>query len=345
MPVFFVDEEILNHKLECVLCPIKGNQLYFYKDIDALIYEKAGKMELDREFFKVNPFQMTVPALSSGANLSKYIIHIIGADFICAKDFKKDIYNSYDRTFRLIKRNKFNSIVFPPIPFSYKRVGDMNSYRTGITMFKYFNKLYNLTNTNFYFLVKKQTMADHLNNYVSTYVSTCRPSRRHKPHPYPLKNMKELEEYVNTTDLEIFKGYYAIHNFKLTIENKLLTPLCTLIKEKYDVDDLQLCIDANINKKTYIKLFKEDFIPSKYELIGICMALKMELLDVYKLLDYCNMTLSYDDEGDCEIISAIATHKYDVIELNQRLFVKGFTQVGSSIHPSEFAKEYFKISV
>ena len=39
MPVFFVDEDILNHKLECVLCPIKGNQLYFYKDIDYLLLD------------------------------------------------------------------------------------------------------------------------------------------------------------------------------------------------------------------------------------------------------------------------------------------------------------------
>ena len=57
------------------------------------------------------------------------------------------------------------------------------------------------------------------------------------------------------------------------------------------------------------------------------------------------MTLSYDDEGDCNIIAAIATHKYDTLELNQQLFLNGHLQVGSNTHPSEFAKEYFEINV
>ena len=112
MPVFYVDEEILDCKLECVVCPIKGNQLYFYADIDALIYKKAGFKELEREFFIANPFQMSVPALTNGLNLSKYIIHIIGADMIYDLDFKTDIYNSYDRTLRLIKNKKFIKLKF-----------------------------------------------------------------------------------------------------------------------------------------------------------------------------------------------------------------------------------------
>ena len=337
MPVFFVDEEILNHKLECVLCPIKGNHLYLYSDIDAIIYEKAGVDELDREFFRVNPFQMTMPALSGGANLSKYMIHIIGADMLLAKDFKKDIYNSYDRTLRLIKANKFNSVIFPPIAFSYKRLGDMYSYRTGITLYNYFNNLYDINDTNFYFLVSKKTMNDHINNYVSTYVSTSKMSRRHKPIVYPLRNKDELDEYLKTADLPIFEKYFGKSDHNLTINNKLLYDLCTLIQEKFKGDDVKFCIKANINKKSYIKLFQEDYIPSKLELAGICMALNLELLETFELFEKCNKTLQYDDDGDCEIISAIATHKYDVLSLNQRLFIKNLPQIGSYIHPSKFA--------
>ena len=336
MPIFFVDEEILDYKLECVFCPIKGNQLYFYADIDAIIYKKAGMKELEREFMSTNPFQMTVPSLSSGVNLSKHMIHIIGADMIYALDFKKDIYNSYDRTLRLIKDKKFNSVVFPPIPFSYKRLGDMNSYRTGMTLFNYFNKLYDLSNTNFYFLIKKQTLMDHLNNYVSTYVSTSKLSRRHKPLVYPLKTDEELQEYLKTADLEIFQQYYHNGEFNLTIKNTILSDVCALIKDKFGNNDLDFCIKANLNKKSYIKLFEEDYIPSKYELAGICMALNYELLDTFDLFEKCNKSLNYENEADCAIIAAIATHKYDVFALNQQLFLKGLIQVGSYIHPSKF---------
>ena len=338
MPIFFVDEEVLDYKLECVLCPVKGNYLYFYKDIDALIYKKAGFNELENEFLKVNPFQMTVPTISSGINLSKYIIHIIGADMIYAKDFKKDIYNSYDRTLRLIKDKQFNSVVFPPIPFSYKRLGDMNSYRTGITLFNYFNKLYDLTNTNIYFLIKKQTLADHLTEYVSSYVSTSKLSRRHKPLVYPLRNDTELKEYLETADLETFEQYYSNDTFNLSIKNTLLPELCALIKEKFGNNDLDFCIKANLNKRSYIKLFESDYIPSKLELIGICMTLHFELSETFELLEKCKKSLKYDNDGDCEIIAAIATHKYDVFSLNQQLFLKDLPQVGSYLHPSKFVK-------
>lgn len=334
MPIFYVDEEILNHRLECVLCPIKGNHLYNYQDIDALIYKKAGKKELEQEFFDVNPFQTTVPALSSGLNLSKYIIHIIGADMIYDIDFKKDIYNSYDRTLRLVKNMKINSIVFPPIAFSYKRLGDMNSYRTCITFLNYFNKLYDLNNINIYILIKKQTLIDHLTNYVSTYVSTSKLSRRHKPLVYPLRNETELNEYLETADVDVFEQYHGKNNYNVTIKNTLLPQLCSMIKEKFN--DMDFCIKANLNKRSFIKLFMEDYIPSKYELAGICMALELELLDAYKIFEKCNKTLDYNNDSDCEIIAAIATHKYDVAALNQQLFIKGLKQIGSNLHPSKF---------
>lgn len=337
MPIIFVDEEILDYRLECVLCPIKGNQFYLYNDIDGLIYKKAGQDALDREFMRVNPLQMTVPALSGGVKLSKYMIHIIGADLIYAKDFKKDIYNSYDRTLRMIKDNQFNSVVFPPIPFSYKRLGNMHSYRTAITLLNYFLRLYDINSTNIYILIKKQTMIDHMENYVSTYVSTSSPSKRHKPIVYPLRNNQELEEYLQGASLDTFKEYYGNSNYNVNINNTKIPKLCKMIKEKFKDDDLSFCIKSNMNKKSYIKLFETDYIPTQDELYGICMALKLELLDAYEVLKMCGKSISYDDARDCEFISAVATHKYDVLELNQKLFVKGLTQIGSNIHPSKFA--------
>lgn len=336
MPIIFVDEEILNYKLECVLCPMKGNQLYMFRDIDGLIYEKAGADALENEFRRVNPFQMTVPAVSRGLKLSKYVIHLVAADMIYAKDFKRDLYNSYDKTVRLIIDREFNSVIFPPIPFSYKRLGDMHSYRTCITLMNYFMKLYDLTSSNIYILVNKRTMQDHLDNYVSTYVSTSKLSRRHKPLVYPLKTKEELDEYLKDAILPSYEDYFANNNYNVTINNTKIPKLCKMIKDKFKDDDLAFCLKANMNKKNYIQLFETDYIPTIHELSGICMALELELLEAYDIFNMCGISLNYNDDRDCEVIAAIATHKYDVLKLNQNLFLKGLTQVGSYIHPSEF---------
>ena len=336
MPILFVEEDILDYKLECVLCPIKGNQFNFYTGIDALIYEKAGMRALENEYRKVNPFKMTVPSVCSGIRLSKHMVHIIGADLICAPDFKRDIYNSYDATLRLIKDYKFKSIIFPPIPFSYKRLGDMYSYRTCIVLLRYFVKLYDVTNVNYYILLRKRTMQDHLDNYVSTYVSTSMLSRRHKPINYPLKTNEELDEYLKTTELDCYEDYLGNSNYNVTIKNTKIPNLCKMIKEKFKDDDQLFCLTSNISKQSYIQLFESDYIPTIHELSGICMALKLELLETFEVFDMCGLKLSYDDARDCEVIAAIATHKYDVLSLNQNLFIKGLTQIGSYVHPSEF---------
>ena len=336
MPIIFVDEKILDYKLECVVCPIKGNQMYYYRDIDGLIYTKAGFDILENEFLKVSPNGTSIPALSKGAKLSKYMIHIIGPDMIYAEDFKLDMYNAYDRTMRLIKKSGFKSVIFPPIPFSYKRLGNMHSYKTAMTLIKYFAELYDLTGVNIYVLVNKRTMQDHLDNYVSTYVSTSQMSRRHKPLVYPLKTTEELMDYLKEAEIKCFDNFIGAKTYQLEVKNSILGDLCELIKDKCKDNDLDFCMKANIHKDTYIKLFTEDFVPSKHELLAILMTLELELTEVYKYLCRVDMMLSYEDIGDCRIIAAIATHKYDVLALNQELFIQGLAQLGTNIHPSNF---------
>ena len=79
-----------------------------------------------------------------------------------------------------------------------------------------------------------------------------------------------------------------------------------------------------------------DYLPDKNEIIGISMALHLELFHTFRFLHRCNYDFDYDDPRDCEAISAIATHKYDVYDLNQKLYLKGLQQVGSYTSPYEF---------
>ena len=336
MPIIYVDEQILNYKVECVVCPVKGNQLYMHQEIAGLIYNKAGTHELDYEFLRTSRSGIGIPMITSGVNLSKVMIHIIGADMLLSRNFRKDMYNAYDRVLRVIRDKKFRSVVFPPIPFSYKRLGDMHSYRTGMTLMKYFNKLYDLNDISIYLLVNKRTLQDHLNNYVSTYTPTSAISRRHKPTVYPLKNDDELNDFLKECSYTVFEQYYGVKDYNLEIKNTKLSKLCEYIKKMYPNNDIAFCIDSNMNKINYIKLFETEYIPTKLELFGICLALKLDIDKSLKLLEYCDKQIDYDDEGDCKVISAIATRKYDVLTLNQNLFLNDLAQVGSNIHPSKF---------
>ena len=230
MPIFLVDKEILNNRLECVVCPTKSTKYFDFDGIDGLIYKKAGKEDLIYAYDLVNPYEVTIPAITSGFQLCDYVIHIIGSDLIYCRDFKRDIYDSYNLISRLIEKNNFKSVVYPPIPFSYKRLGGKNSYRTGITLIKYFYNLYTM-DANLYVLVDKQVISDHVNNYVSTYVSHSFPlSKRHKPTVYPLTNDKELQEYISANRLLVFKELLKSKKYEITNVNSEALPLYNMMQ-------------------------------------------------------------------------------------------------------------------
>lgn len=337
MPLFFVDDSVLDNRLQCVVCSIRGQTLFVYEDSYGKIYEKAGLNELEREYLLKGPLEMSVPFYTDGLKLCDSIIQIVGADMVYSKDFKADIYKSYDRIMRMLKDSDFISIVFTHIPYSSKRLGNMNSFKTGMILARHFIDLYGLIDRNIYVLIKKQTVKDVRDNYVSTYVSTSRPlSKRHKPLVYPLKTYEELKEYELSADVVRYYDYYAEKDFKLEIKNETLRDVCECIKETFKEDDKEFCIRANMSKQHYIQMVTSDYLPDKNEIIGISMALHLELFHTFRFLHRCNYDFDYDDPRDCEAISAIATHKYDVYDLNQKLYLKGLQQVGSYTSPYEF---------
>lgn len=329
MPLFLTDETILEQKSECIVCPIKGFQLYLFEGIDKTIYEKAGKQSLLRLFDEVNPLEVTVPVITNGLDLSEKVIHIIAPDLINCRDFKLDIYTSYDRIFKMIKDHDFKNIVFPPIEFSYKRLGAMHSYKTAITLMKYFISLYELNDCNIYILTNKRTVQDHLDNYVSTYISSSYPiSKRHKPINYPLKNDKELQQFLSIANIEKDLKYIASKDY---FENLQSNQLHKIIKEKFD--DKTFCEKANIHKDRYIKIINNEILPSKDEVCGMCIALQLDISETIKLFNYFNYKVDYSDSADCYVLSFIAIHKYDLFNLNERLFVNNLRQIGSNENP------------
>lgn len=337
MPLFFVDEEVLNSKLQCVICPVKISKMYMLEDISKIIYKKAGTFKLDFEFMRKNPGAYAVPIITEGFELSNTIVHILVPDMINSPNFETDIYNSYNELFKTIYENDFKSVVFPYLPFSYKRLGNMNSYRTCITLMRYFINYYNVDSTNIYVLVDKKTMEDHINGYNSTYVSQSFPlSKRHKSIIYPLNTQKKLDIFLR--EHKSIKKYLEIKNvsnyhanlYDLSYKNFFI-----LIREKCK-NDADFCVRSNISKSNYLQILNGEYVPTKEELLGACFALKLTVYDARELLAEFNMTLDKNDIYDKIIINQLVHENYDVYAVNEIMFLKKYKQLGSFVQPALF---------
>lgn len=336
MPIFIVETDVLDHRLECVVCPTKGVKLFDYVGIDKLIYEKAGKNELAWAFEEVMDTEWIMnPVISSGFALSEYIIHAVGADFIYSKNFQTIMYNEYDIISRFAIDKKFKSLVCAPIPYSYKRIGEMNSYSTCMTLMRYFFNIYALE-TNLYILVDRRAVDDYVNNYVSTYVSTSYPlSKRHKPRTYPFKNEKDLYEFLKETKVDKYPKLIKHRNFGFKCNNPKVKEIYNLIKEKYKMDDVSFCVNANLSKQNYQRMLEEDYMLNKDEMLGVAIALKLDVNKTNDLLKIIGESLDNTNERDNFLIECIENNLYDIIRINERLFLKNFNQLGSFILPYE----------
>ena len=332
MPIFYVDYNILQHKLDCIVCPMRLSKLFLKEGICGEIYKAAGDELLDL-------FQHNIPldggnlSITEGLKLSNKVIHIVVPEFVL-DCFTDEIYNTYMEVFDAIRENKFNSIVFPPLPYSYKRVGNMNSYKTSLNFIKYFLE-YEPVDYNFYIMVDKRTMQDHLDNYTSTYVSTSFPiSKRHKQRNYPFVTKKKLDDYVKknkkiSDDVALLKQ----KDYNVVLTNTKYEPIYKMIKDLYS-DDKTFCLLANINPKHYINMFNGDYTPSKYELLAMLIALRLPINTIEEMLSLANYKLELTEKSDVYIIYLLNQGIYDITTLNEKLFLSDFQQLGSYTKPN-----------
>lgn len=338
MPIFITNDAIIKTKLECIVCPFKASRLHLPDGITLKIFQRAGMMELLYLFETNMIYEYAVPFITDGLKLGKNVIHIIVPDLVASENFKADMYKAYNGIFKLINKNNFQNIVIPPLAYGYKRLGNKNSYLTCSLFLKYFMELYHV-DRNFYILTDERTLNDVVTNYVSTYVSTSYPiSKRHKPTVFPISNKEDLEKLLKEKRYlrNVSNKMVADPNYNFKFQNTRFLQLYKLIKEQY-IDDFSFCYNANISSKEYKNILEvENYVPSKNTLLGICFALKFDVEQTNQILkEFLNEILNEEKKGDQLIIDCLKTQNYDVLSLNEKLYLAGYCQIGSYIKPNQ----------
>ena len=293
MPIILVGDEVFKRKLDCIVNPIKGNELYFYAGVEGKIMASAGKYELIQLFHEANPFESLRPFVTSGLRLSNNIIHIVATEMSRSLDFRKDMYFAYDRVIRKAMDLNVKKLVFPCIPYAYKRKGRMHTYKTAINLVRFLYKWYNPDFT-IYLHVDKDAVTDHVNKYEFDYTSYTLPiSRRHKPLDYPFTSQIEAKSYF-------LQNFYETTKFEDYVKNKHIdferiddkyALMYELISLKYK-DHAHFYCEANISKKRFEGIMSGNIRPSKGELLAMCIVLKFDLKQTIKVLREDEYSLS-----------------------------------------------------
>ena len=325
MALFFVDEGVLYKKLECIVCPMKLDKLFMEREMYGKIAAVCGADNLYEAYCKARINKPNKAWLCSGLNMANHMIQIVITSFVEDPQFESTIFNAYLDLIKVIIENNFKSVVVPYLPYSYKRLGNMYSYKTCKTLLCYFMNRYRV-DCNIYILVERQVMQDHLDGYVSSYVSTSYPlSKRHTPRKYPLVNESKLVYYLEFHGEIVYEQLIANKDFNIVAKGKFKC-IYELIIEKYD--DARFCFLANLDKQRYIDIFSGNILPSKYEALAIALVLGLSLKNVVKMLDVIQETF-VDNIHDNIILSYVGQKYVDIFFINERLYMLGLIQLGS----------------
>jgi hypothetical protein len=169
---------------------------------------------LRKMYYKAHPFLLNTPFITDGLTLARRIMFVIANEMSESKDFVYEMYYLYDNVFKLAMDLNISKFIFPCVAYSYKRKGEMNTYKTCAAMCRHLTKLYNPDFTIF-IVTYNQAICDHVLNYTSDYVSTSFPlSKRHKPLKYPLISLQEADEYRKNSGLfKTDKKYFLRRNY------------------------------------------------------------------------------------------------------------------------------------
>lgn len=342
MPFVLVDESILNKRHMCVVCPYKVEKLFCYEEIDRLIYEKAGFRQLEKAFSQVNKYEVGKVYLTKGFNLANEIIHVLIPDWRYDPNFCVNMFEAYKNVIHFIRNRHYNEVVIPIFNYSYKRIGSMHSYRTAKLMLNYLARKYDLNDIIIYLIVKKRTVKDHINDYSSPYTPDDNVIKRKYVHrKHPLSNIKAFRKFIRVNNIKLNPKGHIVNRYRHQKYSFPFDELYDYIYKKYSRYTDVLCYKSQLHMQMYNNMFDFAYYPSKDELFGLCIGLKLTYKETLELFEKSKYTLNFKNRKDYFVIAKIATGDYDIFSLNELLFIKNIKQLYSD--PLENSQNVSKV--
>ena len=298
MPYFIEKGDLVSKNVDCIV-NASNVKLQMVEGVARAIFHRAGEDELTEacKYFKGCNVGDAVITPSFNLVNTKAIIHAVGPIYINGKhNEEKNLISAYNKCFKYVKDNKFNSIAFPLLS------GEFNY------------PLYEC------FEVGRKTIYKNLIENPNLYVYTVM-----------YKNFPEMLNEEQKNEITNYVVNYKNYNKKVEVKktfNELITSY--LKNTKYSHNELaaraNLTIDS-LNKiidKSY-----EEFI-LKEHIFELVFALDLNIDQMFELLSSKNFTIEKGNLQDALVCLFLEKNDHDILKLNSVFFQYNLRQLGSN---------------
>lgn len=314
MPFYIVKKEMYNLDVEAIVNSSSSTP-FIGSEIDAQINLADGSALFEERIDKgLIPIGQAV--ITKGYQLkAKYVIHTAGPRYIDGtQKEEKFLYQTYINCLELAKSNNIQSIAFPNISSGNLGFPKELALEIAIKAIKSFLET----------------------NEIEVYLALYETKKISLPKELYLPVFRYIKRYRYLEDDSDFK--YSAHNYRMNamydsisserslsdvvdeIDETFTEKLFRFIKEK-NMLDTEVYKRANMTRQHFSKIRSDnDYQPKKETVIGLAIALKLNVDETEDLLNAAGFTLSLSRKFDLIIRYHIEHHIYDIDDINLILY-------------------------
>jgi len=126
---------------------------------------------------------------------------------------------------------------------------------------------------------------------------------------------------------------YVIDNIEKGFNETILSYILD-----HNLDSVSIYNKANLHRRIFSRLYNTDYTPSKNTAICLCIALNFDYDKTQYMLKKLGYTLSKSNKFDLIITFYIKNNIFDIYEINDYLYSKGYQILGSIIKEKKKTK-------
>jgi len=286
---------------------------------EAAIFSEAGP-KLHQARLDFGTLEVTQAMLTKGYNLlSRYVIHVLGPRYENESDDLSQLKDTYDNVLQVAKSAKCHSIAFPLIStglFGYPKKSALKVAEDAIMEFLSKEEM------DIYLVVyddESYLSSLELYNDVSQYIDDNLIYER---------DINTLDEHVS---YKYIAGFEKLENRLTNIDEGFSNTLMKLIEDSKEKNSA-IYTKANVDKKLFSKIKNNtEYHPSKNVAVAFAIALRLNLEETKDFIERAGYTLSKSMVFDVIIEYCITHHIYDIFTINEILYDKDQTLLGSKM--------------
>lgn len=301
------------------------------------IFSAAGYDRMERACRAIGHCDVGQAVLTEGFALpARYVIHTVGPVWQGGGQNEEALLKScYTSSLCLAKKHGLTSVAFPLISSGIYGYPRREALQAAINAISAFLLEHEIQVTLVVFdrgaVQLSEQLMGRIQAYIDDhYVDSCQYPRSKMDSLFRLRQLEEQEAappMAETAPLMAAAPPSAGPKQKKRSLKELLghldetfsRMLLRLIDEK-GMNDVEVYKRANIDRKLFSKLRREDYKPSKQTAIALSIALRLNLDETKDLLGRAGYALSHSNQFDVIIEYFIVEGIYDIYEINEALF-------------------------